>query len=218
MLQEGDIDVDYENEEDLNDLTLKYNECIEDFPDELINKDLYLFKRKPRQTSKSLYPPNEVKRVRFQENPIEEQEPFSNDMPQFKPCMDDRDVEFAQDKQKLFDERTPTPDGQIRHSPLTNQDLFIHQQQQLMEQDTQLDHLSDSIRRNHRLTVDINREVTDQNDGVLNDLENMLNSSTQNLDRARRRLQIFEKTARENGPCFMIVVLSMILVLLLVVL
>ncbi|QLG73212.1 hypothetical protein HG535_0E02960 [Zygotorulaspora mrakii] len=101
---------------------------------------------------------------------------------------------------------------------VSNQDVFIQQQQQLLEQDSQLSILSNSVHRSYNMSLDINQEVTEQNDHVLQDLESLVNNSGRNLDKAKRRLEIFEKSAKENGPCAIIVLLVIILILLIVIL
>lgn len=101
---------------------------------------------------------------------------------------------------------------------VTNRQLFIEQQQRLFEQDTNIGTLSDSVQRVHGMSLDINNEVTGQNVHVLTDLENMIETSGRNLHRTKRRLDIFQKTARENGPCSIIIILIIILIFLLVIL
>ena len=98
---------------------------------------------------------------------------------------------------------------------VSNQQLFIDQQRQLMDQDTRIESLADSVHRVHGLSLDINREVTEQNSEVLTDLESLIERGGRNLGRAKRRLDAFRKASRENGPCTIIVFLLIILILLL---
>ena len=148
---------------------------------------------------------------------------------QFQPYKDNPDEEqeqeeLSQDKAQLFSSfhanETSRSDYQSSSSTnlISNQELFIQQQQKLMEQDSHLDHLSGSVQRSHGISLDINNEVTNQNEELLTDLENLVDNSGRGLERAKRRLEIFEKTARDNGPCFTIVVLIIILFFLLVIL
>lgn len=99
---------------------------------------------------------------------------------------------------------------------VSNQQLFIDQQQQLMDQDTHIESLADSVHRVHGLSLDINREITEQNDEMLTDLESLIERGGRNLGRAKRRLDAFRKASRENGPCTIIVFLLIILILLLI--
>lgn len=101
---------------------------------------------------------------------------------------------------------------------ISNDELFARQQQQLLEQDTHLDSLATTIKNTHGISIDINQELTDQNEHILDDMENLLDTSSRNLERARRRLDSFQRTARENGPCSIIVMLTIILIFLLIIL
>lgn len=100
----------------------------------------------------------------------------------------------------------------------SNDELFARQQQQLLEQESQIDNLASTVHTTHGISIDINQELTDQNHHVLDDLENLLDSSSRNLDRAQRRLTNFTNKARENGPCSIIVLLTIILIFLLLLL
>ncbi|KAL3233423.1 Syntaxin-8 [Nakaseomyces bracarensis] len=114
-------------------------------------------------------------------------------------------------------------DQQSRSAPylderISNDELFARQQQQMLEQDSHLDNLASTVHSTHGISIEINQEVTDQNEHVLDDLENLLDSSSRNLDRAKRRLTNFSNAARENGPCSLIILLTIILIFLLAIL
>lgn len=156
--------------------------------------------------------PNQ-KKVRFNEDPetFHEEEPETSSLAAmtFQPYHD-----YEEDQ-----EEGHKPDSKrYQDSRISNDELFARQQQQLLEQDSQLDTLAGTVHTTHGISVDINQEITDQNEHVLDDLENMLDSSSRNLDRAQRRLTNFTNTARENGPCSIIVLLTIILFFLLVIL
>lgn len=201
-----------ETDERFGEYAAKYNQAIENFPDDLIDKELYIFHRKTPERSST--PELGQKRVRFKDALVEYQE----EQPQFDPYSDtpDEDVALKQDKDRLFNQRPE--ELKVVTPNLTNQDLFIQQQQELLEQDSHLDYLSQSVHKTYDLSLDINHEVTQQNDQVLQDLESLVDTSGRNLNRANKRLEIFEKAARENGPCFTILGLVLILIFLLVIL
>ncbi|CCF60423.1 hypothetical protein KAFR_0K00680 [Kazachstania africana CBS 2517] len=197
--------------ETLKDRIVEYNSLLSDRladDDSSIDKTLYLFQaqitpgksKKKSSNSSDSSSQESSKRVRFKD------EISYNESPQygFQPYHD-----YEEDEEEATIFNTPL---------VSNEELFASQRQQLDEQDSHLDLLSASMQRTHGLSLDINKEVTEQNTDVLADLENMVDSSGRNLERAQRRLQIFTKTARENGPCATIVLLSIILFFLLIVL
>ena len=99
----------------------------------------------------------------------------------------------------------------------SNHQIFAQHQQQLLEQDENLDVLSQSIRNQHRMGVTINSELDDHMI-ILNDLEQGVDNSQFRIDNARHKLADFRRRAQENGSLVTIVVLTVILILLLVVL
>lgn len=71
------------------------------------------------------------------------------------------------------------------------------------DQDTQLDNLSQSIGRQHHLSLQINDELGEQA-GLLEGLDEDLDRTGNSLSRARRRLDRVSKGATENcgyHPC-----------------
>ena len=155
----------------------------------------------------------DVKKVRFSDNTEIRTTSSSNEEPikasdmHFKPYFDDEEEDI-----------NSTSNGIVNDANITNRELFIEQQQRLMNQDQHIDTLAASVSRAHGMSLDINQEVESQNTGLLADLENMVDTSDRNLQRARRRLDTFQRTARENGPCTTIILLIIILIFLLVVL
>lgn len=171
------------------------------------------------QPHKEAETPIEVKRVRFSDNTESQTAPNNNDESikasdmHFKPYFDDEEEEQRNNSNNNTNDITVDNNANI-----TNRELFVEQQQRLMNQDQHIDTLAASVSRAHGMSLDINQEVETQNTGLLADLENMVDTSDRNLQRARRRLDTFQRTARENGPCTTIVLLLIILIFLLVVL
>jgi syntaxin 8 len=102
-------------------------------------------------------------------------------------------------------------------SSSSNKDIFIQHQQQLLQQDEHLGSLSQSVRRQHDISIDINQELQEHNI-LLDDLENQLDSSDKRLTTGHRNLDYFSRKAKENGQWLTIIVLIIILVLLLIIL
>ncbi|QLL34050.1 hypothetical protein HG536_0F03750 [Torulaspora globosa] len=213
------------NEENLEKYSKRYSEILLEIPDKVIDLALYEFELPVKgqspddDTSDALGSRDLPKKVRFKDenlvsyNESEQFEPY-HDEPQPVPKID---AKVEDDRMKLLNRAEPSQ-AAVTAPALSNQGLFIQQQQQLLEQDTYLDALGESVRKSHDFAMDINDEVTEQNNQVLHDLESLVDNSGRNLDRAKRRLQVFESTARENGPCFIILLLILILLLLLIML
>lgn len=212
-----DLLKDYQEEflpseqEQFDSSVLKYNECLESLPDDLLDKKLYHFEKKQGIS--------DAKKVRFKDDLVEE---FPKKANTFKPYKDEEDVNEDSEsldskRKKLFGSQENLASKYSVIPPLSNQDMFIHQQQQLMEQESHLSGLSNSISRTHGISLDINNEVDQQNEHLLTDLESRINRSDGNLNRAGRRLSSYEATAREKGSCLVILALSIILFLLLII-
>lgn len=142
--------------------------------------------------------PSTAKSVRFQDDPDTLRSELMGTRA-YKPYKDDEEASLGS-----FDQTS-------------NQQLFAQHQQQLLDQDSQLDTIHDSVRRQHAMGLSINEEVDDQLI-LLNDLELGVDSSHLRLRRATDRLRDFRQACRENGSLVTIVVLTVILILLLVVL
>ncbi|EDO15949.1 hypothetical protein Kpol_1044p8 [Vanderwaltozyma polyspora DSM 70294] len=208
--------LDVLNDQTASDITQDqidlYNKLIESIPDkENVDLSLYRFEATPND-SMELLGSNESsrtttsKKVRFNDDELVS---YNSKEEVFKPYSD----EPEQDKSH---EWTTSGDNVV---PLvSNKDLFIQQQQQLMQQDSHIEQLSSSVQRTHDMSLDINNEIEEQNEQVLHDLEDLIDNNSRHLNRAQRRLEIFNKAARENGPCFIIVILILILLFLLIIL
>ncbi|CCD26418.1 syntaxin NDAI_0H02440 [Naumovozyma dairenensis CBS 421] len=191
------------------------------------NKQLKLEEEEEEEEEKTISPlkssindgPVIKKKVRLNDEiTYKEYTPYTDN-----PDHDDDDDDDAGNRNKLMGNATDTTSSNntkddLQSYMVSNEEIFARQQQQLMEQDSHLDTLSGSVQRTHGISLDINNELVSQNNEVLNDLENLIENGGRNLDRAKRRLEIFEKTARDNGPCSIIVLLILILFFLLIVL
>ncbi|SCU90890.1 LADA_0F06964g1_1 [Lachancea dasiensis] len=211
LLNDTETELAQSEEPQFEEMATLYNALVAKIPDDAVDKGLYKFTPVGRAR-----PGTETKKVRFKDDLLEFQEHPQDQQPEFEPYTDDVPQQ-EQERTRLFASNGVHSQGGLSVVPqLSNQDLFIQQQQQLLEQDSHLQDLSHSVHRGHTLSLDINHEMTDQNESVLRDLESLVDNSGRNLDRAKKRLQIYEKTARENGPCLIIVILSLILIVLLI--
>ncbi|AGO12829.1 AaceriACR275Wp [[Ashbya] aceris (nom. inval.)] len=213
MLRELSKDILHSRGEAFKGLVERYNDCIADIPEGLVEKGDYIYELGGMPDTGDESPPD-MKRVRFQDA-LDVHEPQNYDERVFQPYKDDPEAELERGREELLQGRTTG--GKTTHSSLTNQDLFMQQQQQLLDQDAHLEHLASSVHQSHRISTGIHREVTEQNEGILTDLESMLNNSGHRLERAKKRLAIFERTAREKGHCMLIFILIFILLLILIV-
>ncbi|KAF8598867.1 syntaxin-like protein [Ceratobasidium sp. AG-I] len=98
----------------------------------------------------------------------------------------------------------------------THDEVMLEQRQMMDEQDTHLDRLSGSIRNQHDISLQINDEL-DVHTGLLESLDHELDSTSDRLGRARRRLDHVAHGAKENGSAVAIGVLILVLLILIVV-
>ncbi|KAG9083373.1 hypothetical protein FRC07_013927, partial [Ceratobasidium sp. 392] len=80
----------------------------------------------------------------------------------------------------------------------THDEIMLEQRQMMDEQDTHLDRLSNSIRNQRDISIQINDEL-DVHTGLLESLDHELDSTHDRLGRARRRLDHVARGARDNG-------------------
>ncbi|PFH51638.1 hypothetical protein AMATHDRAFT_142045 [Amanita thiersii Skay4041] len=96
-------------------------------------------------------------------------------------------------------------------------DVMLQTQRQMMlEQDDHLDRLSQSIGRQHHISLQINDEL-DTHTGLLDDLDTDLDRTGSRLTSARRRLDRFAKGAKENGSTVTIALLILVLLILIII-
>ena len=135
----------------------------------------------------------------------------------FQPYHDETEAGETPHFQPYHDDEPPHEEPS-RDEAVGNRALFVEQQQRLMQQDAHIDALHASVQRAHGISLDIDAEVDDQNRQLLPDLEGLVDRGEASLQRAARRLDVFQRTARDNGPCSTIVILIVVLFLLLVLL
>ncbi|KZV98065.1 hypothetical protein EXIGLDRAFT_641802 [Exidia glandulosa HHB12029] len=110
------------------------------------------------------------------------------------------------------DDPVPSPGGdEVDH------DTILAQQRQAMdEQDTQLEHLGHSIRRQHDISLQIGDEL-DVHAGLLEQLDADVENTGSRMGAARTRLDRVAQGARRNGSTLTIAGLIFILLILIIV-
>lgn len=99
----------------------------------------------------------------------------------------------------------------------SNVTMLQEQQQLLVDQDSQLNILSDSVRRQRDMGISINDEL-DTQVIIMDDLESQMNSAEIRLRKAKNNLRIVNQKMKEHGYCFTITVLAFTLFLLVIIL
>ncbi|EHN03809.1 Syn8p [Saccharomyces cerevisiae x Saccharomyces kudriavzevii VIN7] len=190
-------------------LVSRYNATLDRIPDTAVDKELYRFQR-PAAGGAGEVSRDSLKKVRFKndeeltvmyrdDDEQEEESPLSS-------------THIAYEDEPLQPQPQPQP-------MISNQELFIDQQQQLLEQDSHLGTLSQSMERTHGISMNLNSEIVSQNDSLLVDLENLVDNNGRNLNRASRSMHGFNNSRfKDNGNCLIILVLIVVLLLLLLVL
>ncbi|KOH01380.1 syntaxin [Saccharomyces eubayanus] len=193
-------------------LVSRYNTILDKIPDPGLDRELYRFHR-PVVAGAEEVSKDSLKKVRFK-----------NDDELTVTYRDDDDDDDEQDEEPFPSTHAPYKDEPSQPQPqlqpmVSNQELFIDQQQQLLEQDSHLGTLSQSIGRTHDISMDLNDEIVSQNDTLLVDLENLIDNNGRNLNRASRSMHGFNTSRfKDNGNCVIILVLILVLLLLLLVL
>ncbi|EJS44865.1 syn8p [Saccharomyces arboricola H-6] len=205
-------------------LISRYNAILDRISDSAVDKELYRF-HKPALGNNSAgeVSRDSLKKVRFKNDDEltvmykddgDEQDELQLFPSTHLPYKD----EPLQSQPELQPEMQPLPQPQPQPI-ISNQELFIDQQQQLLEQDSHLSTLSQSIGRTHGISMDMNDEIVSQNDSLLVDLENLIDNNGRNLNRASRSMHGFSNSRfKDNGNCLIILVLIVVLLLLLLVL
>lgn len=98
----------------------------------------------------------------------------------------------------------------------THDEILLQQRQMMDEQDTHLDRLSNSIRNQRDISIQINDEL-DVHTGLLESLDHELDTTGDRLSRARRRLDHVARGAKDNGSAVAIGVLILVLLILIIV-
>ncbi|KAF8317672.1 hypothetical protein DL93DRAFT_2076770 [Clavulina sp. PMI_390] len=112
---------------------------------------------------------------------------------------------------------TPYRDEPSRAStpPFDSGEEMQTQRHMMDEQDTRLESLSGSIRRQRELSENIGEEL-DVHTGLLEDLESGIDNTALRLGGARRRLETFSRGARDNWSTLTIAGLIVILLILII--
>ncbi|PYH43968.1 syntaxin family protein [Aspergillus saccharolyticus JOP 1030-1] len=100
---------------------------------------------------------------------------------------------------------------------LSNEQIYDHHAQVLRDQDEQLDRLGESIGRQHQLSIQIGDEL-EGHVALLDDLDGHVDRHQGRLDKARKRLDRFRRSAGENWSMMTIIGLIITLVILIVLL
>lgn len=162
-------------------------------------------------SSSSASPPGNKKMVRFSDAAPSPQQPHLH--PQHQ-------QQQQQQQQSLFQYRDDpdAPQGyRDQAGDLTNQQVQAYHAQILSEQDAQLDALGASISRQRELSMQIGDEL-DSQVLMLDESERIVDRHQGRLDRARRQVGRFARSAGESKQMMVIVILIVILVLLIIIL
>jgi len=112
-----------------------------------------------------------------------------------------------------FTPYTDDPDA----SGYESNEMMLQSQRHIMdEQDDRLDHLSQSISRQHHISLQINDEL-DTHTGLLEGLDHDLDRTQSRMGSARRRLERVARGAKANGSSVTIGLMILILLLLIII-
>ncbi|KAH3664133.1 hypothetical protein OGAPHI_004847 [Ogataea philodendri] len=123
-------------------------------------------------------------------------------------------------KQNLFETTGSYSDTQEPiQDPLgmSNRQIFIENQQELLNQDEIVNSLSQSVNRQHEMSLAIGDEVDDHM-VLLDDLETGISRANAKLIRGQSNIARFTRQLKEHGDWFTIFVLVVIMLILLVIL
>lgn len=150
--------------------------------------------------------PNVSKSVRFKDDIVEASPPV-----RFKPYRDTVD-EFMDDNDNGDDSGLDNP-----AIDMSNKQIFIHNQNQFMYQDDQLDQLHGSVRQQREMSKTINTELSEQF-VIMDDLEAGLDASNARLIHSNNRLTKYRNALKKRGDWMCILILLFILLFLLAIL
>lgn len=103
------------------------------------------------------------------------------------------------------------------HTSLSNQGIHDYHSQVMREQDDHLDDLSESIGRQHQLSIQIGDEL-EGHIALLDDVDGHVDRHTSRLDGAKKNLGKFSKRARQTSSLMTIIGLIIVLTILIVIL
>ncbi|KAF4585045.1 hypothetical protein EYR40_001879 [Pleurotus pulmonarius] len=130
----------------------------------------------------------------------------------------------AESELPLIPPPPPSKDTEPMYTPYTDDPqgdadpgIMLQTQRRLMdEQDEHLDRLSQSVGRQHHISLQINDEL-DVHTGLLQELDTDLDQTGNRLTSARRRLDRVARGAKENSSAMAIGLLILILLLLIII-
>jgi len=108
-------------------------------------------------------------------------------------------------------------DSLVDAEELDNQQVLQLHRRVMEEQDENLDRLSESIRNQRELSIQIGDEL-DHHVQLLDDVDDMVDRHTNRLDDAKRKLRHVARSAKDHGSLMIIAILIIILVLLIIIL
>ncbi|KAJ6113535.1 hypothetical protein N7523_006852 [Penicillium sp. IBT 18751x] len=130
---------------------------------------------------------------------------------------DEIDEEEDRSRSHLFRPYRDEPSPSVDQSNMSNEQIYLHHDQVMREQDDQLDQLGQSIGRQHELSIQIGDEL-DGHVALLDGLDGDVDRHQGRLDGARRRLDRIRRKAGDNWSMMTIIGLIIILVILIVIL
>lgn len=110
-----------------------------------------------------------------------------------------------------------SPSPGIDHSSFSNQQIHDYHSHVMREQDDHLDRLGESIGRQHQLSIQIGDELEGQV-ALLDEVDGHVDRHTSRLDRAKRSLGKFSRSAGQRQGIMTIIGLIICLVILIVIL
>ncbi|KAF5353951.1 hypothetical protein D9756_007178 [Leucocoprinus leucothites] len=111
---------------------------------------------------------------------------------------------------------TPYKDDPDADPPLDDAGLMLQQRMMMNEQDDHLDQLSQSINRQHHISLQIGGEL-EVHSGLLEELDTDIDRTHSRLSGARRRLDRVAQGAKENSSAVAIGVIILILLILIII-
>ncbi|KAJ5123249.1 hypothetical protein N7448_009346 [Penicillium atrosanguineum] len=130
---------------------------------------------------------------------------------------DEIDEEDDRNRSHLFRPYRDEPSPTVDQSNMSNEQIYLHHDQVMRDQDNQLDQLGQSIGRQHELSIQIGDEL-DGHVELLDGMDGDVDRHQGRLDGARRRLDRIRRKAGDNWSMMTIVGLIIILVILIVIL
>jgi syntaxin 8 len=129
----------------------------------------------------------------------------------------DIDEEDDRNRSNLFRPYRDQPSPTVDQSDMSNEQIYLHHDQVMRDQDDQLDELGRSIGRQHELSIQIGDEL-DGHVALLDGMDGDVDRHQGRLNGARKRLDRIRRKAGDNWSMMTIIGLIIILVILIVIL